>query len=197
MVNETKKTKIATISFMICILFLSNCGCIGDEESNGEDVLDLFYYHLQLKYSGESSSILFFPIPITRSDGELEDDVLSDLVNDCTIDDGNEDVETISTEKGVALKVLIKCDVIIEGFKEFNRSDREDLMDYSFSDLSMKDEQNEDRYYIYYHNADNTTTTVLKFECYWETHPSTDEVLKWKLENVELENGWTSHEFNY
>lgn len=189
------------IGAMVTILVVAMlAGYIYFKNNDSSQYYTEYHFELEMESDNQTTTV-YWPIP-HDSYGECDssDGNLSELVYELEITSGSGLLNINQTKHGRALEVKFNGSVEIKGNERLyedeyeNQKDFEnDNLNYSFDDLTMRNKNKEDTYFVYTSDSD---VKVISFYCYIKGVGKLDseQSITKEKSDLDLEKGWQSVE---
>lgn len=181
---------------LICLSLLitaSIIGCLNNEENEDEDdkdqIIDI-HYEVEITPEEKKNYTIYLPVPLISLENNPRKGEPIKLMEELEIVEGNATWQTIVTEKGPALKIQSKENVIVRGEKILKNPTPENESEYAFEELSMKKEE-KDEYFEFYYNSSFQSNCTISFEILLtDDHPNGLIEYTWNYDEYNLTHGW-------
>lgn len=176
---------------LICISLLitaSIVGCLNDEEK--EDQIINIHYEVEITPEEKKNYTIYLPVPLISQENNPRKGEPIKLMKELEIVEGNATCQTIVTERGHALKIQSKENIIIRGEKNLKNPTPENESEYAFEELSMKKEDKDEHFEFYYNSSFKSNCTISLDILLRDDHPNGLIEYTWDSDEYNLTHGW-------
>jgi len=189
------RTKVGIIIIILLLVVMSFAGCYTERDVTNYDDSGYEEYYYELSLSTNTEVFVLWPVPVINSTlVETDKEILSKLVNEIELITGNGNYKIEETKYSYVLNITFSNSIEIKAKKKINDEDLYEQTDYFFDNLSMRNVNEKNQYYVY---SSKDNVTLNKFSCYlwFDRSSGTDYFIYVDIENIELEKGWQSITF--